>query len=212
MFGSKRNCVRPSTTTTALQENDPETTQFWVDFANKTLGGGVVGNGFVQEETMFLETPELANAPYRHRPPSAGRAATACCEGSPTPWIFRGANRVMNMDSGLGDIVDPANKIQRWMKISVQELNHADHPLHQAELINVLSMAAPLLPKYGPKAELTTVKDLFNTFVAGFSLAESAGHGQPIRVHTGPIGAGVFNNDPVVVYVLHASPPCRSAT
>ena len=30
-----------------------------VDFANSMVGGGVIGNGSVQEEIMFLHTPEL---------------------------------------------------------------------------------------------------------------------------------------------------------
>jgi Poly (ADP-ribose) glycohydrolase (PARG) len=43
-------------------EGDPQRTDaYWVDFANAYLGGGAFTNGFVQEETMCCETPDLAN-------------------------------------------------------------------------------------------------------------------------------------------------------
>ena len=80
-------------------------TQYWVDFANHILGGGVFGTGFLQEETMFLETPELANAaaqfavtgqPLTTR---TGTKDTGPLKGSPTPLIFEGANVVMDIDS-----------------------------------------------------------------------------------------------------------------
>jgi hypothetical protein len=175
---------------------------FWVDFANKTLGGGVFRNGFVQEETLFLETPELANVAAvnaaAQNPPVITRTGKdpGVLQGSPTPWIFLGVNRVMDLDQKVVGH-------DMWKTITVNQLNAADVPLTKMpEKINILAMAAPLLPQFGPKATVPILEDLFNTFVAGFSLARAAGNGQPIHIHTGPIGAGVFYNDRAVVYVM----------
>ncbi|MFO0956496.1 MAG: hypothetical protein U0800_03405 [Isosphaeraceae bacterium] len=174
----------------------PEKTQFWVDFANKQLGGGVFGNGFVQEETMFLETPELANAAALPKPIITRTGNNpGVLQGSPTPWVFSNVNRVMAISSA-------ATKNDAWRTITVDQLKAADVPLAAAQNINVLSIAAPKLSQTGPKATLPIVKDLFNTFYAGFSLAYSMGGNQPIRIHTGPIGAGVFYNNRTVVYVM----------
>ena len=42
-----------------LHHNFPSTTTVQVDFANKYIGGGVLGEGCVQEEIRFLICPEL---------------------------------------------------------------------------------------------------------------------------------------------------------
>ncbi len=173
-----------------------EKKQFWVDFANKQLGGGVFSNGFVQEETMFLETPELADAAALPRP-IITRTGTdpGVLQGSPTPWVFQNANRVMNLDPHVVGH-------DHWKTIPLAQLDAADGRLPAAQRINVLAMAAPKLSQTGPKASLPIVKDLFNTFGAGFLLARGLGGNQAVRVHTGPIGAGVFYNDRTVVYVM----------
>jgi len=185
-------------------------TQYWVDFANHILGGGVFGTGFLQEETMFLETPELANAaaqfavtgqPLTTR---TGTKDTGPLDGNPTPLIFEGANVVMHIDSkwmvalphGSKDRAD-----ENWRKQPPNTVLDHDMPLLKAKSINVLSMAAPYLPNPDPKDQTApaVVDDLFNTFDAGFELAKTAG-GKTID--TGPIGAGGFHNSPVVVYVM----------
>ena len=178
----------------------PNVAQFWVDFANKTLGGGVFGNGFVQEETMFLETPELANAAAQ-TPRLYTRTGTedGPLDGSPAPLTFVGANRVMDIDEEL-------TKGDKWRdkSVGVPELENYDKKLAKPEQINVLAMAAPKLPENGYKATPDIVKDLFNTFVAGFTLATTT-HGfdnKKILINTGPIGAGAFKNNRVVVAVM----------
>ena len=63
-------------------------------------------------------------------------------------------------------------------------------------------MAAPRLDKTTKAPfELDTIKDL--TFTAGFELAKQlAGTGKRATINTGPIGAGGFNNNKYVVFVL----------
>jgi len=188
--------------------NNTHPHQFWVDFANKKLGGGVFDTGFLQEETMFLETPELANAAaLGSLLTRTGRAGPL--HGSPTPLIFVGANRVMNIDSKwMVEHHTPGSQQredENWRSkdVSVGVVLQHDVPLKTAQNINVLSMAAPYLPDTpGGKADLPVVWDLFNTFDAGFTLATTAYPGKPILINTGRIGAGGFHNSPVVVNVM----------
>ena len=183
-------------------------TKFWVDAANHKLGGGVFGDGFAQEETMFLETPELANAAAQT--PSlytrTGKGDTGPLEGDPTPWIFVGANRVMAIDPFLAEGSPREN--ENWRKLPVADLIKYDVAQSKAQPINVLAMAAPKLPKNPTKAQqaaLPVVKDLFNTFDAGFELAKRApGVGGMKTIETVPIGTGIYNNSKVVVYVTES--------
>ena len=189
--------------------------QFWVDFANEKLGGGVFGNGFVQEEVMFLETPELANAaaqPATGRPPLHTRTGnnpySGPLEGDPTPLIFVGANRVMDIDQAILNGTGTQGN-EPWETAQFPgTFKSADRALPSGPIkpaqINVLAMAAPDVSKTtSSKAAPDIVKDLFNTFVAGFSLARSDVHkGETVLINTGPIGAGAFKNSPVVVNVM----------
>jgi hypothetical protein len=182
--------------------------QFWVDFANKVLGGGVYSNGFAQEEVMFLETPELANAAglpanvaIRTRTGTPGQEGVM--QGSPDPKVFLNANRVMQIKNAidLGNNTSPIN----WQKITAAQLDAYAVPLAAPQKFNVLAIAAPKLSSTNPPiADPNTIKDLYNTFLAGFTLAQQREGvtNKPVRIHTGPVGAGVFHNDRTVVYVL----------
>lgn len=183
----------------------------WVDFANADLGGGVFGNGFVQEEVMCCEMPELANAAavfkkekLSIRYPDTGKGVLA---GSPSPWIFMRVNRVMEV-TAYGN--DPSAK--HTLAEKTADLIDDDHTLPykngkgnmvKPAVVNILAIAAPHLEKPDPKvqAALETVKDLFNTCVAGFTVTSEAG-GKDVLIHTGALGTGDFHNSRCVVYVL----------
>jgi len=179
------------------------------------LGGGVFGDGFVQEEIMCMETPELANAAANNlRTRSSGDKVF---QGSPEPLLFKGAHRVMEIEGVYGD---------DWLHTSVSQLDK-DSPLllkSDVEQIIILAMAAPRVESKGQETSLETIKDLFNTFYAGFLLAADnpggalsahrsaeartarsgrrGGTSSTVRVNTGPIGAGDFGNSKLVVYVV----------
>ena len=181
--------------------------QFWVDFANSTLGGGVFTDGFLQEETMFLETPELANAAAQTPALKTRTGGNGPLNGSPTPLIFLGANRVMSIDWEWMTEGTPREN-ENWRVKNIGEVVMHDTPLSKQQNINVLSMAAPDLhltdPNTHPKEQSTpdVLEDLFNTFYAGFTMAEKAFSGSTILINTGPIGAGGFTNNKVVVNIM----------
>ncbi|MBL9172728.1 MAG: hypothetical protein JNL10_04265, partial [Verrucomicrobiales bacterium] len=184
-------------------DSDPKVTAFWVDFANLQLGGGVFGHGFVQEEIMCCEVPELANAsalsPALHTR-SPNREVLA---GSPTPIILMGVHRVIEFYS---DRPGHPYGTDEFRALDIHRPQDYIRLLNPAVQFNVLAMAAPHLPDRSPEQQFgrDTIRDLFNTFVAGFTLAEAAAksEGRHATVNTGKIGSGDFNNNSNVVYVL----------
>jgi Poly (ADP-ribose) glycohydrolase (PARG) len=184
-------------------------TDVWVDFANRRLGGGVFGHGFVQEEIMCMEMPEMANAAANHLITRKG--GDGILQGSPVPWLFRGARRVMEIQGVYGD---------DWLHTSLSQIEHDSPLLPRPQQVIVLAIAAPQVTNSTQRASLDTIKDVFNTCYAGFSLtgkhpgaheppaspsvrsATPGASGGRVRVNTGPIGAGAFGNDKIVVYVV----------
>lgn len=183
-----------------IDDSNPATLAFWVDFAAAYLGGGVFGSGFVQEEVMFTETPELANAAalgtlYTRSPQKLGVK-----QGSPAPLIIRGVHRTMQVSPTLSRSV--------LGNIPPGAMNAQADPYLGASLgfqpFNVLAMAAPdLNTQVSGKIPIDIIEDLFNTFVAGFRLAKYVADAQSatVTINTGRIGAGVFGNN---IYCVHA--------
>ena len=172
----------------------------WVDYAAVNLGGGVFHNGFKQEETMALEMPELANtvAQGEHftRSPGCEPSKPKVLLCNPRPLMIGPVHRTIDIDPKLAN---------EWDQASF----HRDkafgyvHPLSHNVELNVLAIAVSSLE--GVKDEKTeqsaqnTIDDLFNTFVAGFTLAKEQ---KVTELNTGGIGTGVFRNSTKVVYVM----------
>jgi len=182
------------------EENGEE--RFWVDFANKTLGGGCFGRGFVQEEIMCVEMPELADLvatgnnkgeEWRTRSGEDG-----VLKGSPTPLVIKDVRRVLEIKNLYGNKLDSCSEKNLEKSITV---------LDSSQTVNILAMAAPHLRSKKPKFQLSseTAQDLFNTFHAGFTLAEKqTSEGKRCTICSGKIGCGAFNNDYRLVYLLQA--------
>ncbi|MFO0888414.1 MAG: hypothetical protein U0790_04615 [Isosphaeraceae bacterium] len=183
--------------------------EYWVDFANARLGGGVFGNGFAQEEVMFLETPELANASafgVQTRVPNGTQGdVQAPLNGSPQPYIFFDVHKTMTIDLLDPRLTDksPGDLYSKVTKSDLDQLSRLDATPYK---FHVLAMATPDLShtSFSP-TDPRVLQDAFNTFVAGFTLAkgESQKHGfsTPL-IDTGKIGAGAFKNDVVAMFVM----------
>jgi hypothetical protein len=191
-----------------------ELKEYWVDFSNVHLGGGVFDGGFAQEEVMFLETPELANlaAAAYFAPASAVMTRVSngtssptdeALAGSPYPWIFDGVQRVMSIDTNppKADGLTRNELVNR----TTAELSDHSHPLASAQRFNVLAIAAPYIPKgasgQADNTSLPVIEDLFNTEYAGFSLVKRNSKVANPLVNTGALGAGAFNGSRAAAYV-----------
>jgi hypothetical protein len=204
-------------------EKTPNKEDVWVDFANVFPGGACFGHGFVQEEIMVAEMPDFADFIAKFTADDnwcnlqtrecndnfsstgkTGRDAKKpqhVMEGNPTPLYIKNAHRVLAVKDVYGGKID---------KISAETLIK-DHvkALDRPQEVNLLAIAAPKL--YGKTLEeqwdLNTLKDNFNTLMAGFQLvkdqAEGPPPGPPPCIHSGQIGCGVFNNNPHAIYLLH---------
>lgn len=133
---------------------------YTLDFANQYLGGGALGNGFVQEELMCTEFPELANyiaaniqakGRYRGRCQALTRyrgegmkLAHGVKEGSPSPVIFKNLQRVQEVKGVYGRNLYSVNP-------SDLKADHI-HLLPQAQKANILAVAAAKLNESFPDA------------------------------------------------------------
>ena len=194
-----------------------ETMVFWLDFANSKLGGGVFGDGFLQEERMCCETPDLANAAdFPSRPIETRKGGADVLKGSPTPVAITGVHRVIDTTGNS----PPAKKIDDLRNTPPTLMDLYWKPTDwiariQPVKFNVLAMAAPELPsepKHPPLQNTPPLQnifqDLFNTFMAGFHLAWAVNLNtekkQRVAINTGPIGCGQtgFKNNKWAVWVL----------
>jgi hypothetical protein len=191
-------------------KKETEAFQVWVDFANMKLGGGVFGDGFIQEETMFLETPELANVAACDQITRSGNSG-GVLEGSPRPMLFKGVHRVIDIKEF------PKPWDEEKYQVLLEDRYTTPLKKDEAQQIIVLAMAAPSLKgTSGQQWTHNTLRDLFNTFVAGFQLSRDvadkaattpagrrhAAANPPVLINTGGIGTGAFDNNPTVVAVL----------
>jgi Poly (ADP-ribose) glycohydrolase (PARG) len=167
--------------------------EVWVDFANYELGGGVFGNGMMQEETMALTMPQLANAAANHyHTRSQGHAGVL--GSNPDPIVLTNVQRSIELDKGLYK--------DGWLPMTLDEIKKATHPQTPTnQRLTVLAMAVEkVAKKWEEQSDIKTLDDLFNTFVAGFTLAKNINPN--VIINTGPIGTGDFDNDPKVIYVM----------
>ena len=171
----------------------------WVDFSAIQLGGGPFHDGFLQEETMVMEMPELANVVAKGGNFTRGQGCDVKAKKdgplqcSPTPLFIGPVHRTIEINSDLA---------KKWTTLPPREVFSYIKPLDKNLELNALSMAVAELPENSGlevQAGLDTVNDLFNTFVAAFTVAKANGVD---TVNTGGIGTGAFHNSTKVVYAL----------
>lgn len=173
--------------------------EVWVDFANSKLGGGVFGDGMLQEETMALSMPELADAAAIGYYTRTDFKKEGPLGSNPTPLVLTKVHRTIELDQ----------KLYRngWETISVDEVKNKITPQKPNQDPNILAVAVPKLQYFKDKVQMwqeqtdpATLGDLFNTFDAAYEVAKEA---KPhTTINTGPIGTGDFNHHPEVIYVL----------
>lgn len=176
--------------------------QTWVDFAAINLGGGAFHHGFAQEETMTMEMPELANRVAqggyftRDKGCDVGNKKVGPLDCNPTPLLITSVHRTISLDPSLGEQ-------NAWEKVPVSDIPSKIKPAQPPnQELNVLAVAVADLEyeQHIPFEQTAqpTIDDLFNTFVAAFTVAKD---NKVDNINTGPIGTGVFQNDKRVIYV-----------
>lgn len=181
-------------------EPTPGREDYWVDFANCSLGGGCFTHGFVQEEIMVHEMPDLAE----HIAGSQSTTAVGWCDictregpmstrnrvlqGSPNPYVMKGLHRVQHIVGTYGHVDETTQAV----------------PLPSPQEVNILAIAAPKLHSRSAREQWDprTLMDIFNTLVSGFSLIQRNAT-RPVVIHSGKLGCGAFNNNVHAVYLLH---------
>jgi hypothetical protein len=166
--------------------------EVWVDFANAKLGGGVFGNGMVQEETMALSMPQLADAAaigYFTR--TEGKPGVL--GSNPTPLVLTKVHRTIELDPKLYK--------DGWEHMTLDDIKKNIKAQRPNQHANVLAVAVEKLDgSTRQQTALDTLDDLFNTFAAAYAVARQAAPNR--TVNTGPIGTGDFKNDARVIYVM----------
>ena len=194
------------------QNNDQQ--HIYTDFANQRLGGAWKSHGFVQEEIMAFEDPSfgalLAHIDEQKirvmtRNPNRQNQPEGTLGGSPNPLIIQGIIRVQAVDA-----FSPSHSKAYGYGINQmteRQLLDTTDRLKAAQDVKLLAIAAPKLQAKDPSFQYSAeaLKDSFNTLVAGATLAKTTfdDPNRPLVIHSGKLGAGVFNNSPEVIYLLH---------
>lgn len=183
---------------------DTATEQYlYVDYANRVLGGGWEGQGFVQEEIMAFEMPAFAallSGSHRYLTREGNpncKHADSVMQGSPSPMLIKGLERTQAIDSNMAY----GRKLQ---SLSPKQLNEAAKKLENNQNVNLLAIAAPRLNDRQTGHRIETLKDIFNTLMAGLELAaQDTKDINKLIVCSGKFGCGAFNNSSKAVYLLH---------
>lgn len=146
----------------------------WVSFANKQLGGGYLGRGYVQEEILTLEFYEMAQL------------------------IFGSRNSAMDIDEAFvfknllrTSISDP----RYYGKLNQAVLHYPE----KIEVANFLAIDAPRRQRVDEPYTEEELMHLATKSYVGFSACVSIGMD---IINTGNWGAGVFYNRRDVVYYI----------
>lgn len=162
-----------------------EKDDWWVDFANRNLGGGALRSGFVQEEILAVKFPELLYfSSQGYKIPHKGAIImTNLLKSIDFPKTWYGRKNIST--KSCWDIISGIQKEKRVeLKnfIAIAAVDHSSSP--QRPFVD-----------YSPQ-ELVTV---FNRCYSGFMMAKILG---AQKINSGPLGTGVFNNSPVFMYTM----------
>eukprot|EP00741_Cyanophora_paradoxa_P005333 tig00000880_g5172.t1 len=198
----------------------PEAFEWHVNFADSELFCAYGSELFAQDEMQAAEHPSLGLL----REHLAGRAdrekraelEPVAAEGRrPTPWLLRGVERRVRVDTGPSK-ERPAGLYGRaFASASAEAVRGACKPVVPPTTSNLICMAAP---KGGPgKYTVNDIQDVLATAYTGFLAAraeaqlaaqgERSGgeHFRPapeVVVHTGNWGAGAFGGNLVLSHLL----------
>lgn len=156
--------------------------EWYVIFANKNLGGGYLANGFVQEEVIMMECPELAILVSNFDVLGPMQPKEVALYQN----IYRAGNILIYGRKEV-DIVQRQKKID--YKKDVIDVKA------QTKFLNFLAIDAVNISNK-PKASKADLTYTYEKLLAGFQAC-----GTKI-INTGKLGCGAYGNDVVQIFIL----------
>lgn len=172
--------------------------QYYMSFANRFLGGGYLGRGFVQEEILCLEFPEMSmlisnfnivpdaegNGEYEILPLADGEYA-----------IFNNLYRTIEINKyasgGFNEIRDELNSIKNRTKTKAINRLESKRFVSQVPLVRVNFLAIDASNVNGREADQEDLDYIRNKLLSSFT-------GLILRgvdtIHMGKIGTGAFGH------------------
>ena len=186
---------------------------WYVDFANEHLGGGVFSDGFVQEEKMCFVFPELMimcdlarRGNYERIDPEIpiyeNRSGAILITNLLKALVSEGTNE---MDNFYGNIDNPKYFINGNLYGACVK------PVVTHSYVNIIALDAKRLDSKHTEVSVFTLITYITKAFNGFSAARSYDRDYGIMhtvIHSGAWGTGAFNNKPytmLAVQVIAAS-------
>lgn len=189
---------------------------WWVNFANKTLGGGVFGKGFVQEETMLLQIPQALYVAYLLRQEEGKKSGfTRVMEDGEsiiiqdvnvTMWwnskkYYENAKKteihlfyyLVNLIEKNVDNTKDKESVQKYLR-EILTNNYSFKYLKNVKMNMICLDAKDHKKSKGiyTSYDENEIRFLFDKCYAGFAYAKSQG---ATKINTGRWGSGAFKND-----------------
>jgi hypothetical protein len=159
--------------------------QTYINFANEYLGGGVLKDGFVQEEFILCQSTVL---PYLKKLSGFNRIGKN--DGS----LIAETHIFMDIDPDLyGRVLsntDP-KKIKNMVDLLPKPIS-----------ILFAGMNAPRNPSYDADLVVHMMSRAYTTFEGSYMIHVAKYGDKPFIVNTGMWGCGAYRNDPLVVFAV----------
>ncbi len=195
---------------------------WFVNYANQSIGGGVLSHGNVQEETLVSYAPQILQFATSVYGPAHDRAThvngrTRLALGKATLQLdASGAPVYFHEESPGRGYATPILFQNAWMagQSAYQADPNSNHGTitrrmfsqPEAPFVNIISIAAPRQRQDGDSASqwsIVTLTDLYATAYSGFAAASIlTPENETLMIVSGLLGAGVFYNHPVAVCAM----------
>lgn len=177
-----------------LKHSDNVYEYWYVDFANRHLGGGVFSGGFVQEEVLFCKFPQTLALVFDKKPIIPQKGAICIYNlrqgiNFPDRWY---SSRYMHQNFGFEESCEKLKKDIRILNYTTQRcgficLDAIDH-----------SDDGPNF-KYSDSELSMLLNKAYSGFLYAALKCKAYTPEIPVNISTGMWGSGVFNNNPVVM-------------
>jgi hypothetical protein len=175
---------------------DIDSTAWHVNFADSNLFGYYGGPLFAQDEHQVMEHPILGSLRealldlQSSRPELAPRTR----DGSPTPYLIKGAQRSLSFDTMRGPYGNS------FASASLEHILASTTFLASPAYSNILAMVAPL--GGSGRYSLHEITDILRTAFIGFAACKAESTTPKVVIHTGTWGCGAYGGNHTLMMLL----------